>query len=235
MTNETTVTASPRADLPPTTDGDRTVRFRRPAAALALSLAGGLAGAPVLLVSARAAQGLGGALLFPATLTLVSTGFAEGRERNRAFAVWGTAGGSGMILGSLLGGVLTDAFGWAVVFFVNVPLAGVAALLALPLVPRGTVRRTGRRFDLAGALTATGGITLVVFALVQGRESGWGAPAVVAAALLGAALLALFGVIEVRSADPLLPPALLPGVVALGFTPAHRRTAPADARRHAAA
>jgi MFS family permease len=101
------------------------------------SLAGGLATTPLTLVAARAAQGLGGALLFPTTLTLVSTGFAEGRERNRAFAVWGTAGGSGMILGSLLGGVLTDAFGWAAVFFVNVPLAGVAALLALPLVPGG--------------------------------------------------------------------------------------------------
>ncbi|WP_405432716.1 MFS transporter [Micromonospora sp. NBC_00617] len=169
------------------------------------SLAGGLASAPLPLVAARAAQGLGGALLFPATLALVSTGFAKGRERNRAFAVWGTAGGSGMILGSLIGGVLTDVFGWAAVFFVNVPLGGAAALLALPLVPRGAVRRTGRRFDVAGALTATAGITLLVFALVQGPVSGWTALPVVSTSVTGALLLAAFAVIESRSADPLLP------------------------------
>ncbi|WP_067813598.1 MFS transporter [Actinomadura kijaniata] len=175
------------------------------------SLAGGLATEPLPLVAMRAVQGLGGALLFPATLTLVSTGFAEGRARNRAFAVWGTAGGSGMILGSLLGGVLTDAFGWAAVFFVNVPLAGAAALLALPLVPRRAAPGAGRRFDLAGALTATTGTTLMVFALVQGPESGWGAPAVAGAGVLGLALLAAFAVIETRSADPLLPLRLLRG------------------------
>ncbi|WP_129840881.1 MFS transporter [Streptomyces sp. RFCAC02] len=173
------------------------------------SLAGGLATAPVPLVAARAAQGLGGALLFPATLTLVSTGFTAGRERNRAFAVWGTAGGSGMILGSLLGGVLTDAFGWAAVFFVNVPLAAAVALPALSLIPRGDRPSTGRRFDPAGALTGTVGSTLVVFALVRGPESGWGAPATAGAALLGVALLAAFAAVEARGADPLLPPSLL--------------------------
>lgn len=156
-------------------------------------------------------QGLGGALLFPATLTLVSTGFTEGRERNRAFAVWGTAGGSGMILGSLLGGVLTEAFGWAAVFYVNVPLAATAALLALPLIPCAAARRAGRRFDVAGALTATAGTTLVVFTLVQGPESGWDAPSVAGAGGLGAALLAAFAVIEARSADPLLALRLLRG------------------------
>ncbi|WP_433226781.1 MFS transporter [Microtetraspora malaysiensis] len=175
------------------------------------SLAGGLAGGPLPLVVARAVQGLGGALLFPATLTLVSTGFAEGRERNRAFAVWGTAGGSGMILGSLLGGILTDAFGWTAVFYVNVPLATAAALLALPLVPHDAARAGGRRFDLAGALAATAGTTLVVFALVQGPESGWNTPAVAGAGVLGAALLAGFVVIEARSSDPLLPLGLLRG------------------------
>jgi EmrB/QacA subfamily drug resistance transporter len=175
------------------------------------SLAGGLAGTPLLLVAARAIQGMGGALLFPATLTLVSTGFAEGRPRHQAFAIWGTAGGSGMILGSLLGGVLTDAFGWTAVFLVNVPLATAAALLALPLIPRDRTRRAGRRFDLAGALTATAGITLVVFALVQGPESGWLSPAVAISAALGVALLVAFVRIEARTADPLLPLGLLRG------------------------
>ncbi|MEV5716165.1 MFS transporter [Amycolatopsis mediterranei] len=153
------------------------------------SLAGGLAGDPGLLVAARAGQGLGGALLFPATLTLVSTSFAAGRERNRAFAVWGTAGGSGMILGSLLGGVLTQAFGWAAVFFVTVPLAAAAAALAFPLLARDAAREPGRRFDLAGALTATLGTTLVVFALVEGPELGWTSAVVLGTATAGLALL----------------------------------------------
>jgi EmrB/QacA subfamily drug resistance transporter len=173
------------------------------------SLAGGLAGDPGLLVAARAGQGLGGALLFPATLTLVSTSFAAGRERNRAFAVWGTAGGSGMILGSLLGGVLTQAFGWAAVFFVNVPLAAAATALAFPLLAADPPREPGRRFDLAGALTATLGTTLVVFALVEGPELGWTSALVLGAAAAGFALLGAFFAIERRGTDPLLPVRLL--------------------------
>ncbi|MFI5587480.1 MFS transporter [Amycolatopsis sp. NPDC051758] len=173
------------------------------------SLAGGLAADPGLLVGARAGQGLGGALLFPATLTLVSTSFAAGRERNRAFAVWGTAGGSGMILGSLLGGVLTQAFGWAAVFFVNVPLAAAAAVLAVVLLLADPAREPGRRFDLAGALTATLGTTLAVFALVEGPELGWTSAVVLSSAAAGVALLAAFVRIERRGPDPLLPPRLL--------------------------
>ncbi|MER6799917.1 MFS transporter, partial [Amycolatopsis mediterranei] len=142
-------------------------------------------------------------------MTLVSTSFAAGRERNRAFAVWGTAGGSGMILGSLLGGVLTQAFGWAAVFFVNVPLAAAAAVLAFPLPARDPAREPGRRFDLAGALTATLGTTLVVFALVEGPELGWTSAVVLGTATAGLALLAAFAAIERRSRDPLLPPRLL--------------------------
>ncbi|MUN37380.1 MFS transporter [Actinomadura litoris] len=169
------------------------------------SLLGGLAESAAVLVGARAGQGIGGALLFPATLTLVSTSFAEGRERNRAFAVWGTAGGSGMILGSLLGGVLTDAFGWEAVFFVNVPLAGAAALLAFVLIAPDGPRAGGRSMDVAGALTSTIGVTAVVFALVQGPESGWLSPVVLTAALAGALMLAAFVAVERRSADPLMP------------------------------
>ncbi|WP_436774156.1 MFS transporter [Yinghuangia sp. YIM S09857] len=171
----------------------------------ASSLLGGLATSPGTLIAARAVQGIGGAFLFPATLTLVSTSFAEGRERNRAFAVWGTAGGSGMILGSLLGGVLTDAFGWESVFYVNVPLAGAAAVLAFWLISPDSPRTKARSFDLLGALTSTVGVTAVVFALVQGPESGWTSPPVVAAAITGALLLAAFIMLERRSPDPLLP------------------------------
>ena len=91
---------------------------------------------PEVLLVARAAQGLGGALVFPATLALVNITFAEGRERNRALAVWGSSGAAGLVVGVLLGGVLTQAFGWEAVYFVNVPLAGLAALAALRLIAR---------------------------------------------------------------------------------------------------
>ena len=146
------------------------------------SLGGGLASEPELLLVARAVQGLGGALVFPATLSLVNTTFAEGRERNRAVAVWGGAGAAGLVIGVLLGGVLTHALGWEAVFFVNVPLAGVAILLAFSLIPADGGRERDRKFDLPGALTATAGITLLVFALVQGPRLGWDSLAIVAAA-----------------------------------------------------
>ncbi|WP_433336103.1 MFS transporter [Spirillospora sp. CA-294931] len=100
------------------------------------SLAGGLAGDPGLIIAARAVQGVGGALLLPSTLSLINTLFAEGPQRNRALAVWGGAGASGLTLGALLGGVLTENFGWPAVFFVNVPLAGFVALAALFVIPR---------------------------------------------------------------------------------------------------
>ena len=138
------------------------------------SLGGGLASEPELLLVARAVQGLGGALVFPATLSLVNTTFAEGRERNRAVAVWGGAGAAGLVIGVLLGGVLTQALGWEAVFFVNVPLAGLAILLAFALIPADGGRERDRRFDLPGALTATAGITLLVFALVRGPDARLG-------------------------------------------------------------
>ncbi|MER7003725.1 MFS transporter [Dactylosporangium sp. NPDC000555] len=169
------------------------------------SLVGGLAGHPGLLIAARAAQGLGGALLFPATLSLVVTSFEEGRERNRAFSVWAAAGAGGMVLGSLLGGVLTQAFGWEAVFFVNVPLAGVAIVLAYALLPADGPRVAGRGFDLPGAVTATVGVTLVVFTLVQGPVLGWTSPLLLACAAGGIVLLAAFVAIEARTGSPLMP------------------------------
>lgn len=169
------------------------------------SLLGGLADASELLVAARAVQGLGGAFLFPATLSLVITSFTEGAQRNRALAVWAGAGASGMVLGSLLGGVLTQALGWESVFFVNVPLAAVAIAFAYVLIPADGARAAGRSFDLPGALTGTAGATLVVFSLVQGPESGWASAGVLGAAAAGLLLIAVFLAIEVRSAEPLMP------------------------------
>src|SRR5262245_46083284 len=173
------------------------------------SLAGGLAAAPEFLLGARAAQGLGGALVFPATLSLVNTTFAEGRERNRALAVWGGAGAAGLVVGVLLGGVLTRALGWEAVFFVNVPLAGAAAVLAFPLIAADQGTTAVRKLDVPGALTVTLGVTLLVFALAEGPGIGWGSPAVVTSVAVSMLSLAAFAYIERRSREPLVPPRLL--------------------------
>ncbi len=173
------------------------------------ALLGGLAQTSPVLLSARALQGLGGALVFPATLSLVNTTFAEGPERNRAVAIWGGAGAAGLVIGVLLGGLLTSVLGWESVFFVNVPLASAAALLAFALIPADPPVERGRSFDLPGALSVTAGVTLAVFALVRGPELGWASPVVVATATAGLAGFALFALVERRSQDPLLPPRLL--------------------------
>jgi EmrB/QacA subfamily drug resistance transporter len=173
------------------------------------SLIGGLAGTPEVLLGARAVQGLGGALVFPSTLALVNTTFREGAERNRAVAVWGGAGAAGLVIGVLLGGVLTQAVGWEAVFFVNIPLATGAIALAFALIPADPARDAQRRFDLPGALGATLGISMLVFALVQGPNYGWGSPGILAAAGAGLLLLVAFAAIERRSRDPLVPPRLL--------------------------
>ncbi|WNV87622.1 MFS transporter [Umezawaea sp. Da 62-37] len=169
------------------------------------SLAGGFATSPTMIIVARAVQGIGGALLLPSTLSLINTLFEEGPKRNRALAVWGGAGASGLTVGALLGGVLTEGFGWPAVFFVNVPLAGLVALAALVVIPADPRGHARRKFDLPGALTVTGGATLLVFVLVQGPEVGWGSTSIVTCAVLAVALLVAFAVIESRSADPLMP------------------------------
>ena len=189
------------------------------------SLAGGLATAPAPQLAARVVQGVGGALVFPATLSLINVTFAEGPKRNRALAIWGGAGAAGLVVGVLMGGVLTQAFGWEAVFFVNVPLVAVASALAFVLIPADGPRERSRSFDVPGALTATGGVTLVVFTLVQGPALGWGSPAILTALVAGPLLLLAFWAIERRSRDPLLPRRLLTNrtlvtatVIALLFT-----------------
>jgi EmrB/QacA subfamily drug resistance transporter len=173
------------------------------------SLAGGLAPTPEMLLAARAVQGLGGALLFPATLALVNTTFAEGRERNRALAVWGGTGAAGLVMGVLLGGVLTYALGWEAVFFVNVPLATLGGLLALAVIPADRRPDLARGFDIPGALTATIGVTLLVFALVQGPKLGWDSLGILVSLAAAALLLSSLVMIERRSRDPLVPPRLV--------------------------
>jgi MFS family permease len=173
------------------------------------ALAGGLATGPGMLLGARAFQGLGGALVFPTTLALINTTFAEGRMRNRALGIWGGAGAAGLVIGVLLGGLLTQAFGWEAVFLVNVALAGPALLLAFVLIPPDGGREKGRKFDLPGALSVTLGVTLVVFALIQGPGLGWLSPGILVSAVAGLLLIGAFVIIERRSYDPLVPPRLL--------------------------
>jgi len=169
------------------------------------SLAGGLARTPEVIVLARAVQGIGAAFLFPATLSLINRLFAEGPERNRALAIWGGAGASGLTIGALAGGFLTAAFDWPAVFYVNVVLAGAAMLAAFVVIPRDPERHAQKSFDLPGALTVTTAATLLVFALVQGPEFGWSSPAILGCFALSAIFLAAFATIEARNADPLMP------------------------------
>jgi MFS family permease len=173
------------------------------------SAVGGLATGPGLQLAARALQGLGGALVFPSTLAIINTSFTEGHERNRALSVWGGAGAAGLVIGVLLGGVLTQLFGWEAVFFVNVPLAGAAIVLAFGLIDADAKPEVKRRIDLPGALSITAAVTLLVFALVRGPEAGWATPEILIPALGGVLLLGAFVLIERRSPDPLLQAGLL--------------------------
>lgn len=169
------------------------------------SMLGGLATAPGLLIGARIVQGLGAAALFPSTLALVNTTFAEGSARDRALGVWAAAGAGGLSLGALLGGVLTDAVGWRGVFFVNLPLTLLGAVGALVLLASDTPRERGRGFDLPGAVTSTAGAGLLVFAIAEGPALGWNSAAVLLAALAGVALIAAFIAVEATTRQPLLP------------------------------
>ncbi|MFD1956834.1 MFS transporter [Paenibacillus thailandensis] len=168
------------------------------------SLMGGLAWDPFVIVIARAIQGIGAAFLFPSTLSLINRLFEEGPRRNRALAVWGGAGASGLTIGSILGGVLTNSFGWEAVFLVNVPLAGIVALAALFVIPRDEQRNQKRHFDIPGAATVTAGATLLVYVLVQGPEFGWNSKEIIISAVLSLILLSLFALIEIRSNAPLM-------------------------------
>jgi EmrB/QacA subfamily drug resistance transporter len=168
------------------------------------SLLGATASSSGLLLAARAIQGVGGALVFPATLSLVNTTFAEGPERNRAVAVWGAAGAAGLVIGVLLGGLLTHGFGWEAVFLVNVPLAVVLIALGFWFLPKDLKHARDRDLDIPGAVTATLGLTSLVFALVEGPTRGWGSTAVVLAAGASLTSLVAFVLIERRTDDPLL-------------------------------
>jgi MFS family permease len=173
------------------------------------SFAGGMAPGPATQLGARVVQGLGGALVFPATLAVITTSYRQGPDRNRALGMWGASGAAGLVVGVLAGGLLTRYLGWSAVFFVNVPLALAALAATFVVVPRDPPRDRARRFDLAGALAAMSSVTLVVWALVQGPELGWSAAPVSVPAAVGLLLGWAFTRIERRARDPLIPPALV--------------------------
>jgi EmrB/QacA subfamily drug resistance transporter len=168
------------------------------------SLLGGLAQSDTWLIIARAAQGLGAALISPAALSLVTTIFTEGAERNRALGVWGAVAGSGGAAGVLLGGMLTEWAGWEWVLFVNVPIGIAAAALAPRILPES--RHEGRRvFDVAGGVLVTAGLALLVFAIVDAPKYGWGSLHTLGIGAIALALLAAFLGVESRSKHPLMP------------------------------
>ncbi|MGH2867989.1 MAG: MFS transporter [Solirubrobacteraceae bacterium] len=171
------------------------------------SLAGGIADSQAVLIGARALQGLGGAVIAPASLSILTTTFAEGPARNRAVGIWGAMGGAGGAAGVLLGGILTSALSWRWILFINVPIGVLAAVFAQRLIAetRGATRAR-RDFDLRGALAATGGLTLLVLGIVRTDVTGWGSAQTLALIGAGLVLLAAFLVVEGRFARaPLMP------------------------------
>jgi EmrB/QacA subfamily drug resistance transporter len=169
------------------------------------SLLSGLAWSEGSLIVARALQGLGGALLAPAALSIVVTAFSEGRDRNIALAVWGAASGSGGAVGVLLGGVLTSYLSWSWIFFVNLPV-GVAVLAVSPwLLNESRAALSHRHFDVAGATSITAGLMVLVYAITRASEHGWTNGATVGLLVAATALIGAFLGIEARSPAPLLP------------------------------
>jgi EmrB/QacA subfamily drug resistance transporter len=169
------------------------------------SLACALAGAETFLIASRAVQGLGAAIMLPAALSIVMNMFEEGPARNKALGVWGGLGAGGATVGLIAGGLLTRYAGWAYIFYVNVPIGAAALALAPRIVPDSRLATTQRRFDATGAIAGTGGLVLLVDAIAQAPQYGWGATRTVAVLASSLALLAAFVVIEARAESPVLP------------------------------
>ena len=171
----------------------------------AASLACALAAGDAFLIGSRAVQGVGAAIMLPAALSIVMNMFEEGAERNKALGIWGGLGATGATVGLIAGGLLTRYAGWQYIFYLNVPI-GIAALAVAPrVVPESRLATTRRRFDALGAISGTGGLVLLVDAISQAPQYGWGATRTVALLAASAALLTAFLVIESRVESPILP------------------------------
>jgi EmrB/QacA subfamily drug resistance transporter len=168
------------------------------------SLLDGLSSSEGMLIGARSLQGLGAALVSPAALSIISTTFAEGAERAKALGVWAAIAIGGSAVGLVLGGVLTQYFSWPWIFFVNVPVGIVAFVLSLRLIPESRDEHAERSYDIAGAVTVTGGLMALVYAIVDAQSAGWGSAKTLGFFGLAAALLVAFVLIELRAKAPLV-------------------------------
>ena len=169
------------------------------------SLVCGLANSSGVLIGSRAVQGLGAAIISPAALSIVTTTFAEGAERNKALGIWGALGGSGAAAGVIAGGILTKYLGWEWIFWVNVPVGVLVFILALRLVPESRAELGHHRFDAAGAITITSSLTLLVYAISKAPDVGWATARTIGLLIASALLFAISIVIEMRSSAPLVP------------------------------
>ncbi len=172
------------------------------------SLLSGLAWSEGALIGARALQGLGAAMITPAALSILSTTFAEGKERNAALGAWGAVGAFGAVAGVLLGGVLTDWLSWEWIFFVNIPV-GVAGLVLAPILLNESRDARVKSFDVPGAVLVTSGLVVLVYALTRGNHYGWGSIETIGLFTARRRLLASFLVWESRTAEPLMPFSIL--------------------------
>jgi EmrB/QacA subfamily drug resistance transporter len=168
------------------------------------SLLGGLATSAGWLIAARGLQGLGAAIVSPAALSIVTTTFTEGAERNKALGIWGALAGAGGAVGVLMGGVLTSGLGWEWVLFVNVPI-GLTAIALAPRFVRESHGHEQTSMDVLGALTITGGLIALVYALVDANSAGWGSFQTIGLLALSAVLLVSFVLVELRTRHPLMP------------------------------
>jgi len=168
------------------------------------SLLNGLAVNSGMLIGSRALQGLGAAFISPAALSIISTTFAEGKERGKALGIWAAIASGGSAVGLVLGGVLTQAFSWPWIFYINVPVGVAAFLLSLRLIPESIDEHAARSFDVLGAVTVTGGLMALVYAIVKAPQDGWTAAVTLGTFAISAILLASFVVIELRAAAPLV-------------------------------
>jgi EmrB/QacA subfamily drug resistance transporter len=171
----------------------------------AASLACGLANGAGMLIAARAVQGIGAAIISPAALSIVTTTFPEGADRNKALGIWGALGGSGAAVGVLLGGILTKYLGWQWIFFVNVPVGAIVLLLTRPIVPESRADLGHRRFDIPGAVSVTGGLALLVYAISKAPQVGWGSGRTIGLLIASVVVLAAFVAWEQRVTAPLTP------------------------------
>jgi EmrB/QacA subfamily drug resistance transporter len=168
------------------------------------SLINGLATSEAMLIVGRGLQGLGGALVSPAALSIITTTFDEGPDRNKALGVWSAIAAGGAAVGLLLGGVLTDLLSWQWCFFVNVPVGIGAILAALRYVPNTLAEHKPSSIDIAGAVSVTSGLVVLVYAIVKAQEWGWGSGRTLGLGAVAAALLVAFVAIEARSKAPLV-------------------------------